>query len=68
MSVSDFEALKKWNQIPKDFQERLLTNVFCSKCFETRVVDYSINSDKFGIVIRGKCEKCGRDIARVVED
>ncbi|WP_156290061.1 hypothetical protein [Oceanobacillus salinisoli] len=68
MSIIDFKAAKKWSKIPKQFQEKLLNNVFCAKCGETRITDYSIYDDKFGVLLKGKCSKCGRDVVRVVED
>jgi len=68
VSVMDFKAIQKFNKIPKNQQELFINNVFCSACFVTTIVEYSINNHKFGILLKGKCEKCGKDIARVVED
>lgn len=66
--IIDFEAIKKWNAIPPEAQRLFLQNVFCSKCGVTEVVDYTIQNDRFGIVILGKCKKCGDKVARVIED
>ncbi|MEC2072278.1 hypothetical protein [Alkalihalophilus marmarensis] len=68
MTIVDFKAAQKWAKIPKDFQQQLLENVFCRSCGVTRIVDYGIETDKFGIVLTGKCKKCGADVARVIED
>ncbi|AFM41135.1 hypothetical protein Desaci_2172 [Desulfosporosinus acidiphilus SJ4] len=68
MSVADFEAVKKWSKIPPNIQQRLLNNVFCSKCGVTTIVEYTLLNDKFGILLKGKCKKCGFDVARLVED
>jgi len=68
MSKADFSALQKWSKIPKDIQRKILDNVFCSNCFVTTIVDYTMIDEKHGIVIKGKCKKCGKDIARVVEN
>ncbi len=67
MSVIDFKAAQKWNQIPKNVQELLINNVFCSNCGVTTLVDYSIHNDKYGVLLNGKCKKCGRDVKRLVE-
>jgi hypothetical protein len=68
MSKTDFSALQKWNKIPKDMQRKILDNVFCSNCYVTTIVDYTMSDEKHRIVIRGKCKKCGKDIARVVDN
>lgn len=67
-TVSDIKALKKWGQIPDYARDIILSNVYCSKCGNTTVVDYSMHSDRLGIVISGKCVSCGSKVVRVVED
>ena len=66
-NITDFKALKKWSSIPEDYQQRLIKNVFCSNCGVTMIVDYSIAADKFGILLKGKCKTCGKDVARLIE-
>jgi len=68
MSVIDFKAAQKWKKIPKNIQELLVNNVFCINCGMTTIVDYTIHNDKFGILLKGKCKKCGKDVARMIED
>ena len=68
MSVIDFKAAQKWNKLSKNIQELLLNNVFCSNCGVTTIVEYSMHNDKFGILLKGKCKKCGEDVARLIED
>ena len=68
ISVIDFKAVQKWNKLPKNVQELLLNNVFCSTCGVTTIVDYSIHNDKFGVLLKGKCKKCGNNVARLVEN
>ncbi len=65
---TEFKALKKWSSIPEDYQQRLINNVFCSKCGVTTIVDYSITADKYGILLKGKCKTCGNDVARLIEN
>lgn len=39
-----------------------------STCEITSIIDYTLNYDKFGVLIEGKCKKCGNYVARLVED
>lgn len=32
------------------------------------IVKYTLHDDKFGVLLQGKCKKCGKDVARLVED
>jgi hypothetical protein len=68
MAVIDFKAAQKWAKVPKDMQELLKNNVFCSSCKVTTITDYTLHDDKFGVLLKGKCKKCGKDVARLVED
>jgi len=68
MPIDDINALRKWNQIDKEHQKLIVENVYCRNCKVTTIVNYSITSDKYGIVLKGKCKKCGNEVARVVED
>lgn len=68
MAVTDFKAVQKWNKFPKDIQKILLSNVYCSTCGVTTIIEYSMYNDKLGILLKGKCKKCGREVARLVED
>ena len=68
MSVTDFEAVKKWAKISRHTQQLLLNNVLCSTCGVTTIVDYTLHKDKFGVLLKGKCKKCGSDVVRLVED
>jgi len=47
---------------------RLVENVYCGKCGETTIVEYTINDDKFGIILNGKCKQCGESVVRLIED
>ena len=67
-TVIDIKALKKWATVPPEIQQKILSNVFCSKCKVTTIVDYSLHDDRLGIALKGKCKKCGAVIARFVED
>lgn len=59
----------KWRKVPKNIREKILSNVFCSNCkCAVKVVDYSIEEDKIGLIIKGKCEACDGIVVRVVEN
>lgn len=68
MALTDFQAVQKWAKIPKHFQQLILKNVFCSNCGVTTIVEYTLHNEKYGILLEGKCIKCGKDVARLVED
>jgi len=66
--IINIEAVQKWNEFPKDLQNRILDNVFCRKCIVTTIVDYDIMLSSEGyILLKGKCKKCDGDVARVVD-
>jgi hypothetical protein len=67
-NISDFKALKKWNDISPEHQQLLLNNVFCLNCKITSMIDYTVQNDRYGIVLKGKCKSCGGKVARFVED
>ena len=60
-------AAVKWGKISEAYQKMLLDNVFCGKCKMTTIVDYTIENNGSDIVLRGKCAKCGGNVARVIE-
>lgn len=68
MSITDFKAAQKWAKLPCETQHLLVNNVFCSACGVTTIVECTMHDDKFGILIKGKCKKCGKNVARLVED
>lgn len=68
MSVTDFKAAQKWNKLPANIRELLVNNVYCSACGVTTIVEYTFHDNKFDILLKGKCKKCGKDVARLVED
>jgi hypothetical protein len=68
MTVIDFKAAKKWAKFPKDIQELFINNVYCSNCGVTTITQYTLNDNKLGVLLKGKCKKCGNNVARVVEE
>ena len=61
-------AMEEWNKLDNAVKEEILASVFCQKCYVTTIVDYKIYPDKFGIVLKGKCKKCGNKVTRMVEN
>jgi Fe-S cluster biogenesis protein NfuA len=61
-------ALDKWNAIPENIKEMLINNVFCGACGVTTIIDFDIKNDELGIVLEGKCKKCGNEVARFIEN
>ncbi len=58
----------QWKRMPEDIKQMILSNVWCSNCRDVvSVIDYYIENDKLGLIIRGKCGVCGSEVARVVE-
>lgn len=67
-NISDMTAARKWHEIPKEMKAALVSNVFCSECGVTTIVDYTVVDKPFGIVLKGKCTTCHANVARVVEN
>jgi ribosomal protein S27AE len=65
--VTDLIAVQEWNKIPKQTQESIINNVHCPVCGLTTIVNYSMQNDKFGIRLEGKCKKCGGSVVRLLE-
>ena len=69
VEVVDFIVMQKWNKIPPELQQKILSNVWCGKCLTSvRIVDYTMKNEDFGVVIGGKCKLCGWQVARVLEE
>ena len=66
--IDDIDAMRRWLQVPEEFRSKILDNVFCSNCFNTTIVNYSLSARKDGVLISGKCKLCGKNVARFVED
>jgi hypothetical protein len=63
------KALEKWEGISKEFQEKILKNVFCVQCHGvTEIVDYTGRVEKGDLILTGKCKKCGHGVARLIEN
>jgi len=61
-------AEQKWKQIPEEYKQLILSNVYCGKCGNTTIVDYTIEALRNDIGLKGKCKKCGKNVARLIEN
>jgi hypothetical protein len=66
--VISFSANKKWLSIPEETRTMLESNVWCGSCSDVVTIEkYIVEDSPNGIVLRGKCKKCGHEVARVVD-
>ena len=64
----DKKAMSRFNHIPDDIKSKLLSNVYCSKCADmVKIVDFEAIMDKDDLILKGKCEKCSGNVARLIE-
>ena len=69
-NIAYIAAIIKWNSIPEDIRKKLLQNVYCGSCGVTIIAPgYTITyKNGLGILLNGKCVKCGHDVCRTIED
>ncbi|EKD98128.1 MAG: hypothetical protein ACD_23C00570G0003 [uncultured bacterium] len=61
-------AKKLWEQIPKDKQTLLLSNVWCGHCRAvTTINNYRGKVAAGSLILEGDCKKCGEPVARFIE-
>ena len=62
------EAKAMWDAIPQGAQERILTNVWCVHCRSaTTITDFKGDMEDMDLILRGRCMKCGGEVARLIE-
>lgn len=55
-------------EIPVQFQDKILSNVYCPHCRDSvKIVDYSGSVVSGDLLLKGHCEICGHEVARLVE-
>lgn len=63
-----FKANKKWLAIPEEMRKQLERNVWCVSCSDVvQIKNYVVKEAPPGIVLEGKCQKCGSKVARFIE-
>ena len=61
-------ARQRWESIPADIRQRLLSNVWCGQCrHETTITNFSGTIKGGDLLLVGKCAECHGDVARVIE-
>ena len=61
-------ARQRWESIPADFRQRLLSNVWWGHCrHETTITNFSGAIKGDDLLLVGKCAECHGDVARVIE-
>jgi hypothetical protein len=61
-------ARQRWESIPADIRQRLLSNVWCGQCcHETTITNFSGTLKGGDLLLVGKCAECHGDVARVIE-
>jgi hypothetical protein len=69
-SLPDFtqSARQRWESIPANIRQRLLTNVWCTHCRrEVTITNFSGTINRGDLLLVGKCAECHGDVARVIE-
>jgi len=70
MSTSNFtpQAKALWNQIPEEYREKLLSNVYCGHCRDAVTISNYTGTVKGGdLLLVGMCAVCRTDVARLIE-
>lgn len=61
-------ARQRWETIPVDIRQRLLSNVWCGLCrHETTITNVNGAIKGGDLLLVGKCAECHGDVARVIE-
>lgn len=61
-------ARQRWESIPVDIRQRLLSNVWCGQCrHETTITHFSGTIKGCDLLLVGKCAECHGDVVRVIE-
>jgi len=68
-SDPDFTPLasQRWESIPEDSRQQLLSSVWCSGCHrKVTITKFSGAIRNGALLLVGKCAECHADIARVI--
>ncbi|MEZ5644084.1 MAG: hypothetical protein R3E99_02790 [Burkholderiaceae bacterium] len=61
-------ARQRWESIPSDIRQRLLSNVCCGHCsHETTITNFSGAIKGGDLLLVGKCAECRCEVVRVIE-
>jgi superfamily II DNA helicase RecQ len=66
--VVSFSANKKWLSLPEEIRRKLERNVWCGSCRDVvKIENYIVKESSNGILLQGKCHKCGNEVVRVID-
>ncbi|MBG9988675.1 hypothetical protein HZY88_06785 [Aerococcaceae bacterium DSM 111176] len=66
--VTEFEALKLWNQHSDFVKEMWLTTAYCMKCKATTILPgFNLSMSHNRILIEGQCATCGGRASRTCD-
>ena len=57
-----------WDLKSEEEKAEILANTWCVKCHVTTMKDFKVTVAKKCVVLKGKCSKCGGNVAREVEE
>jgi len=69
-SLPDFTRLarQRWDSIPADIRQCLLSNVWCGQCcHEVTMTNFSGSIKGGDLLLEGKCAECCGEVARLIE-
>jgi hypothetical protein len=62
------EAARRWKEVPRAVQQRILDNVWCGQCLASVPILLEMaEMDGDDLVLRGKCRNGGAGVCRMVE-
>jgi hypothetical protein len=61
-------AYRRWYEIPKPAQVRILDNLWCGGCLATSTIILdSVEIQRQDLTLHGKCKACGHKVCRIVD-
>ncbi len=61
-------ARQRWDSIPADLRQRILSNVWCGHCRTSVTITHFRGSIRGGdLLLEGECAACHNAVARVIE-
>lgn len=61
-------AKAMWDVIPPQMQQRIVENVWCTRCrTAVTITDFSGHVEKGDLILSGRCATCGGKVARLIE-
>ena len=67
--IFSLDAKRLWDTIPARHKTQILNNVWCVHCAKTTtIVRYTGRMEGKNLVLEGACERCGGNVARLIEN